>query len=773
MSRKSLNDLLLDANLIDEKQLQAAVSEQARWNNSIARTLYEMRLVDENDLVQVQNRYYNIELVDLGSRTIDAATIELVGPHFCREHCCLPFSCQDKFLDVALFDPSDAALLDQLRVRTKCNIRPHLAAPSAILDAIDRSGSDPAEKPNLQFSLPAALDDLSRSTDGGPSVPPPAARDEALPGMLAQIAQRLTRVEGLHQRFESLHQRLEGLQQRLEQTAIQHQRLEQVTERTDRLLQFLVEHLLSRGAIPVPPTDLLRKKVPDLPPPATSAPEPAPAPPAKKPSASDVEIELPPIFAALAKPASGVQPAVGTISEKQPAGPAKPTSVRPAVSARAVPPAPPDPARGRTPSVEIDIDLPDEESERPAAAAAPPTPADAGARTTVLLSTPKNARQVVAIDFGTTWSSVATVIDGQVELLRLPDGGWEMPSVVGFRRDGTVMLGHAARKMLADDPSNAIASPKRILGRRHNDPLVAPFLQSLAMKSLAGPNGEILLEARDKQITPTEACAHILHLLRLVAQRHLGHDTTDVLLTTPVSFGRPQHEALRRAAELAGMKVVEFIDEPVAAALSNQHDPEFHGLVAVYDFGGGTFDFSVTEVSASKITVVTTAGDTWLGGDDMDEVLAAAACNAFWREYGIELRNQVLQWQRILIAAEKAKRELSTHTDTTLRVSNVAMTGGRQLDLHMSVTRAQLAGLVQDVIQRSLDTCREALDLNGIAMTDLNAIYLSGGSCYIPAVREAVTRFFRKEPRSAVPCERAVLVGAALHGAGFGISAPS
>jgi molecular chaperone DnaK len=263
-----------------------------------------------------------------------------------------------------------------------------------------------------------------------------------------------------------------------------------------------------------------------------------------------------------------------------------------------------------------------------------------------------------------------------------------------------------------------------------------------------------------------EACAHILYLLRLVAQRHVGHEVKDVLLTTPVSFVKPQYEDLRRSAELAGLTVVDFVDEPTAASLSNLSDEMCRGLVAVYDFGGGTFDFTVTEVSSREVKVVTTAGDTWLGGDDLDEVLAAEMSNAFWRQYGVEIRKQAFLWQRLLVAAEQAKRDLSEKSETVLSLSEVAMTQKGPIGMRYVVTRSQFSQMSQKIIAETMETCRQAMDLAGIKVSDLSAVYLSGGTCYVPAVREAVARFFKMEPRTTVPPERSVLVGAVLHGAG-------
>jgi molecular chaperone DnaK len=337
-----------------------------------------------------------------------------------------------------------------------------------------------------------------------------------------------------------------------------------------------------------------------------------------------------------------------------------------------------------------------------------------------------------------------------------------MPSCVGFRRDGSVVLGQKARQMLATEPSCAIMSPKRLLGRQHTDPHIQSFLAGMAMETAAGPDGEVMLRCRGRQLTVTEACAHILNLLKLVAQRNLKRDVTEVVLSTPVTFAEPQFTALKQAAGLAGLKVVGFVDEPVAAALSNRYDPSFHGLVAVYDFGGGTFDFTVVEVEADGVKVIGRGGDAWLGGDDIDDVLANAAANAFWHETQIELRKQATQWQQLRIAAEVAKRELSLRANTVLRLSEAALTAHGVYDLEFPITRAQFADLCREIIDRSLQTCQQTLDRASVSISDVNAVYVSGGCSHIPAVQQALVQYFGKVPRAAVPPERAVLVGAAL-----------
>jgi hypothetical protein len=410
------------------------------------------------------------------------------------------------------------------------------------------------------------------------------------------------------------------------------------------------------------------------------------------------------------------------------------------------------------------------ESPRPAPEAVRPSPpkATSGAETRMpVVDVPPEAESVVAIDLGTTRSSVATVVDGQVSVLKLPGGDWDIPSVVGFRKDGSVMIGKSARMMLANDPTNAISSPKRLLGHRYDDRALQPYIAQLGMKSFEGKRGDVMLESRNRVFSIIEVCAHIFNLLRLVAERTLDREVRGVVLTTPVSFNDRQYAALAAAAQMAKLKVLEFVPEPVAAALACVSDSACQGPVAVYDFGGGTFDFSVVHVGPDKMKVVTTAGDGWLGGDDFDEALAGAAANAFWQQTQIELRNQVHHWRRLLFRAEGAKRNLTDEEETTVRLPGAANTAEGELDLVYPITRDKFAELTGGIVKRSLETCRAALKARKLEPTDLNAVFLSGGTTYIPAVRDAVAEFFGQTPRVVVPPERAVLVGAAVHGALF------
>ncbi len=380
-----------------------------------------------------------------------------------------------------------------------------------------------------------------------------------------------------------------------------------------------------------------------------------------------------------------------------------------------------------------------------------------------LLDTPANPDiPIVGMDLGTTRSSVAVVENNEVLVLQARNGLWDIPSVVGFTEVGDPVVGIDAREMFIIDPTHAIVSPKRLLGRRYQERELEPYLAGMAMAHSEGPNGEVQVHPRGKTLSIPQVCAPLLFSMRVMAQEFLDQQVTDVVLTIPVSYDDYRRRAIRDAASLAGLRVLEFIEEPTAAVLAHHFDDSFRGLIAVYDFGGGTFDFSVVEVRRNNLEVVSTAGDTWLGGDDFDLAMASAAANAFWRETKIEIRNQVVRWQRLLIAAEKAKRELSFKEQTILGLPDAALTPEGSLALRYPCNRDQFNEICAELIERSLETCRETLE---IQPEEVDTVYLSGGTSAIPAVRDALTEMFGKPPRMAIPPERAVVIGAALHAA--------
>ncbi len=373
---------------------------------------------------------------------------------------------------------------------------------------------------------------------------------------------------------------------------------------------------------------------------------------------------------------------------------------------------------------------------------------------------------VIGVDLGTSYTSVSAVAGKKVQVLTWNDGSRSSPSVISFPSEREMLIGSEARARLATDPKRTISSPKRLLGRQHDDREIQGLLGQAAWEDRKGPNGEVLVRVWDNDYAIPQLCSYLLKEAVETAERHLGGRVEGAVLTVPVSFDDARLNALRRTARMIGLNVMHFIDEPSAAALANRFDPGFGGTVGVFDFGGGTFDFSLVDVTRGDFQVMATAGDSWLGGDDFDLALADAAANQFWRLNGVDLRNNAVEWQRLLFACEIAKRKLSTQKSAPIFVGNVARNkSGKQVDLHITLDRPTFEKACNSIIQRSLTTCREALELLDMQPQEMTSIYLSGGTTYIPSVRRALENRFDVPVRTGVPPEHAVCLGAAIHAA--------
>jgi hypothetical protein len=843
--KKRIGELLVEIGFIDALQLRAALKQKEQWGKPLGRTLVEMRLITEDQLIAVLSEQLKLPTVDLSLTAVDPAAVALVDEDFCREHQCLPFAYYEngKFLDVAMSEAQDQLLYDTLRVRTRCNIRPFLAGPDSIQDAMERAFGRNLEDVELQFQLSESLFDFGdenesrhvdpavRTTptpsDGSPAVDP--RRPTPSPQQRARTATGTPAVPGRARtgmppavsaptvpprtRTRTGPVPITGSQPAVPPRARTRPGPVPITSANDP--SFTHDPYGQTGprwpAVPEPPMEASFSEVApveDLPlPPAGPAPAPDSsrviileqllASTVQRLEAQEQRLERQEEF--LKRVLLGVREVVGQLAQvglvqlpddhplKPSTSPGQPVVQRAAPAAApprqaappprqaapqppAAQPRPPPPAAAARPAAEVDGGRVVEAPPKPPASEIrafsyppkEPAPQDPGFP---LLELPPGAQAAVAMDFGTTRSSVATVIDGRVVVLRLPGGDWDIPSVVGFRNDGSVMLGKAARKMLASDAENAIASPKRLLGRRFDEPGLGPYLAQLGMKATAGPKGDILLTSRGRKLPVTEACSHMLKLLQLVAEKNLGHPVRDVILTVPVTSGERPLRALSEAAAKAGLRVLEFLHEPVAAAMACVFDEACDGLIAVYDFGGGTFDFSVVDLGGGSMQVVASSGDSWLGGDDLDQALASAAANALWQQTKVELRNQADKWQQLLFCAEQAKRDLSTAEETVLRLPDAIRTAKGEADFEWPISRRDFAKLVKGIIDRSLESCQEALAQARLTPRDLNTVYLSGGTSYVPAVRDAVAAYFDLEPRVVIPPERMVVVGAAVHGA--------
>jgi actin-like ATPase involved in cell morphogenesis len=373
--------------------------------------------------------------------------------------------------------------------------------------------------------------------------------------------------------------------------------------------------------------------------------------------------------------------------------------------------------------------------------------------------------RVVGIDLGTSYTSVAAAVASRVQVLPWPDGSRAIPSVIAFPRPGEVVVGVQARARRLRDPQHVVSSAKRLLGRRLDDTEIAGHLRQAAFDRTTAPDGSVMIEMWGEPYHTAQLCAYLLGAARANAERVLGHTVERAVVTVPVSFTPERVQLLQRAGQIAHLEILQVIEEPAAAALASRHTPGFGGLIGVYDFGGGTFDFSVVEARGGDFRVLTTAGDSWLGGDDLDQAVAEAAANLFWRVHRLDLRQRAVEWQHLLLSAEKAKRDLSVVDAATLFVPEVMHTSAGAQDLRIKVGRDRAEPLWAPAIERSIDTARHALAVLGIRPSDLDAIYLSGGTSYVPAVRRALSQHFRVPIRTGAPPDHAVCLGAGLQAA--------
>jgi len=373
---------------------------------------------------------------------------------------------------------------------------------------------------------------------------------------------------------------------------------------------------------------------------------------------------------------------------------------------------------------------------------------------------------IIGIDLGTTNTSVSFTIGNRVQMVPWPDGSYSIPSIVAFPEKGRSMVGRAARKRLLRDPRYAIASSKRLIGRQLDDASIASFVAGAGISSQSGPDGSVLVDFWGEQYAMPQICSYLYRAAREAASDAMGQEIRKAVITVPVCFDEPQRDAMRLAAKLAGLDVVEVIQEPCAAAIANQGQELFEGTVGVYDFGGGTFDFSLVEATKGDMRVLATTGDSWLGGDDFDLAIANTAAESALRAQGIDLRKRSVEWQTLLHSCEEAKRALSKETSTRMVVPGVLRNaGGAACDMRMMLTRAKVEPLWNEVIARSIHTCMQALTVAGVRKSQLSAIYLSGGTSYIPAIRTQLAAAFGVPIVLGIAPEYAVAAGAGVRAA--------
>jgi molecular chaperone DnaK len=370
--------------------------------------------------------------------------------------------------------------------------------------------------------------------------------------------------------------------------------------------------------------------------------------------------------------------------------------------------------------------------------------------------------KVIGIDLGTTNSCVA-VMDGKTaKVIENAEGARTTPSIVAFANDGERLVGVAAKRQAVTNPEKTFFAVKRLIGRRIDDPMVEKDKGMVPYKIAKGGNGDAWLEADGKTYSPSQISAFTLMKMKETAEAFLGGTVTQAVITVPAYFNDAQRQATKDAGKIAGLEVLRIINEPTAAALAYGLDKKANGTIAVYDLGGGTFDISILEIGDGVFEVKSTNGDTFLGGEDFDMRLVNYLADEFKKEQGIDLRNDKLALQRLKEAAEKAKIELSSATQTEINLPFITMDASGPKHLALKLTRAKFEALVDDLIQRTVEPCRKALKDAGLTAGQIDEVVLVGGMTRMPKVQEVVKQFFGREPHKGVNPDEVVAVGAAI-----------
>jgi molecular chaperone DnaK len=371
-----------------------------------------------------------------------------------------------------------------------------------------------------------------------------------------------------------------------------------------------------------------------------------------------------------------------------------------------------------------------------------------------------SSSKVIGIDLGTTNSVVAVMEGGEPTVIVNQEGSRLTPSVVAFTKDGERLVGRIAKNQAITNPENTVFSIKRFMGRRYEE--VTEEIKMVPYKVVRAPNGDARVEIMGKQYSPPEISAMILQKLKQAAEDYLGQKVTQAVITVPAYFNDSQRQATKDAGKIAGLDVLRIVNEPTAAALAYGLDKKKDETIAVFDFGGGTFDISILEVGEGVVEVKSTSGDTHLGGDDLDQRIINWLVSEFKKDYGIDLSKDRMALQRLKEAAEKAKMDLSTVMETEINLPFITADASGPKHLNMKLTRAKFEQMVADLLERTLEPTRRALKDAGLAPSEVDEVVLVGGSTRIPKVQEMVRQFFGKEPHKGVNPDEVVAVGAAV-----------
>jgi len=374
--------------------------------------------------------------------------------------------------------------------------------------------------------------------------------------------------------------------------------------------------------------------------------------------------------------------------------------------------------------------------------------------------------KIIGIDLGTTNSCVSVLEAGKPKVIENSEGGRTTPSIVAYTPDNEILVGQTAKRQAVTNPENTLFAVKRLIGRRYDDPTVKKDKDMVPYKIIKAKNGDAWIEAGGKKLSPQEVSAKILQKMKKTAEDYLGEPVKEAVITVPAYFNDSQRQATKDAGKIAGLEVKRIINEPTAAALAYGLDKKGDHKVVVYDLGGGTFDVSIIEIDEidgeQQFEVLATNGDTFLGGEDFDTKLIEYITSEFKKEQGIDLSGDQMALQRLKEAAEKAKIELSSTEQTDINLPFITADASGPKHLNMKISRARFESLVEDLVARTIDPCKQALKDAGLKASEIDNVILVGGQTRMPLVQQKVKEFFGKEPRKDVNPDEAVAIGAAI-----------
>ncbi len=376
--------------------------------------------------------------------------------------------------------------------------------------------------------------------------------------------------------------------------------------------------------------------------------------------------------------------------------------------------------------------------------------------------------KIIGIDLGTTNSCVAIMENGKAKVLENQEGARTTPSVVAYTNDGEMLVGASAKRQSVTNPKETFFATKRLIGRKFGDAEVKKTIDTAGYKVVSHVNGDAWVESKGKPVAPAQISAQVLAKMKKVAEDYLGHSVTEAVVTVPAYFNDAQRQATKDAGKIAGLDVKRIINEPTAAALAFGVDKNISGKIAVYDLGGGTFDVSIIDMidvdGEKQFEVLSTNGDTFLGGEDFDNAILKYVTDEFKKENGVDLMKDVLAIQRLKDSAEKAKIELSSSAQTDINLPYITASANGPLHLNVKMTRAKLESLVSDLVDKSFKSVKQAVEDAKISLSEIKAVLLVGGMTRMPLVQQRVKDYFGMEPRKDVNPDEAVAIGAAVQG---------